>query len=272
MHSPQINIALRAARQAGRIIRRAAEDTRRFEVTKKGHNDFVSEVDHASEEAIVQTLRKAYPDHAIRAEEQGYSEGSGTEAEWEWVIDPLDGTTNFLHGFPQYAISIALKHKGRLEHGLIYDPLREEEFTATRGRGAALNGRRIRVTDRKGLEGALLGTGFPFRKDQEKHLDAYLAMLREFIGVTAGIRRPGSAALDLAWVAAGRMDGFFEIGLQEWDIAAGSLLITEAGGLVGDLSGGHEHLKTGNIVGGAPKVFKAMLQTIQPHLGGLLKK
>ena len=272
MYAPQINIALRAAREAGRMIRNAAEDTRRFEVTKKGHNDFVSEVDHASEAILVRALQKAYPDHAIRAEEQGLIPGNNGESEWEWVIDPLDGTTNFLHDFPQYCISMALKHKGRLEHAVIYDPLREEEFTASRGRGALLNGRRIRVSNRKGLEGALLGTGFPFRKDQEKHLDAYMAMLREFIGVTSGIRRPGSAALDLAWVAAGRMDGFFEIGLQEWDIAGGCLLITEAGGLVGDLSGGHEHLNSGNIVGGAPKVFKAMLQTIQPHLGGLLKK
>ena len=188
------------------------------------------------------------------------------------MIDPLDGTTNFIHGFPQYCVSIALKYKGKLEHAVIYDPNRDEEFTASRGRGAALNGRRIRCTNRPGLEGCLIGTGFPFRKDQAPHMDAYLGMFADIAASTAGLRRPGSAALDLAWLAAGRLDGFFEFGLSEWDLAAGALLITEAGGLVGDLSGGHKFLESGGIVAGSPKVFKGLLQKIKPHLNDGLRR
>ncbi|KZY17180.1 inositol monophosphatase, partial [Alcanivorax sp. HI0035] len=184
-------------------------------------------------------------DHSILAEESGEIRGKGDGADFQWVIDPLDGTTNFIHGFPQYCVSIALKYKGKLEHAVIYDPNRDEEFTASRGRGAALNGRRIRCTNRPGLEGCLIGTGFPFRKDQAPHMDAYLGMFADIAASTAGLRRPGSAALDLAWLAAGRLDGFFEFGLSEWDLAAGALLITEAGGLVGDLSGGHKFLESG---------------------------
>ncbi|NQY83867.1 MAG: inositol monophosphatase, partial [Alcanivorax sp.] len=183
-----------------------------------------------------------------------------------------DGTTNFIHGLPQYAVSIALKVKGKVEHAVVYDPLREEEFTASRGRGAALNGRRLRVTNRAGLDGALIGTGFPFRNDQMAYMDAYMGMFRAVAESTAGLRRPGAAALDLAWVAAGRLDGFFELGLQEWDMAAGTLLITEAGGLVGDVAGGHSHLQRGNIVAGTPKVFKGLLQKIKPHLTDSLKR
>ena len=272
MLAPQVNIASRAARQAGKLIRRAAEDVSSLDVQKKGMNDFVTEVDRASEQAIIEILKKAYPDHSILAEESGLIEGGGDDAEWQWVIDPLDGTTNFLHGFPQYCVSIALKHKGRVEHGVIYDPLREEEFTASRGRGAALNGRRIRVTNLPSLEGGLIGTGFPFRKDQAQHMDAYLGMFKDIAASTAGIRRPGSAALDLAWLAAGRMDGFFELGLSEWDIAAGALLVTEAGGLIGDITGGHRYLETGYVVAGSPKVFKGLLQKIQPHVTAALKK
>lgn len=266
MLAPQVNIASRAARQAGRILRRAADNLSAVQVQKKGLNDFVTEVDHASERIIIDILRKAYPQHSILGEESGLLEGSGEGKAWQWVIDPLDGTTNFIHGFPQYCISIALKHNGRVEHALIYDPLRDEEFTASRGRGAALNGRRLRVTNLPGLGGALIGTGFPYRKDQAQHMDAYLAMFRDVARESAGLRRPGSAALDLAWVAAGRMDGFFELGLSEWDVAAGSLLITEAGGLVGDITGGHRYLETGNVVAGSPKVFKALLQALRPHV------
>lgn len=266
MLAPQVNIASRAARQAGRILRRAGDNLAAVKVQKKGLNDFVTEVDHASESTIIEILRKAYPDHSILGEETGFIEGTGAGKDWQWVIDPLDGTTNFIHGFPQYCISIALKHKGRVEHGLIYDPLRDEEFTASRGRGAALNGRRIRVTDLPGLSGALIGTGFPYRKDQAQHMDAYLAMFKGVAQESAGLRRPGSAALDLAWVAAGRMDGFFELGLSEWDVAAGTLLITEAGGLVGDVTGGHRYLETGNVVAGSPKVFKGLLQALRPHV------
>ncbi|MBA3980540.1 MAG: inositol monophosphatase [Alcanivorax sp.] len=272
MLAPHVNIALRAARQAGQLIRRAAEDVQHLTVEKKGLNDYVSEVDRAAEARIIEVLQKAYPRYGILAEESGEISGQGDDARWQWIIDPLDGTTNFLHGFPQFAVSIALACDGKIEHGVIYDPLREEEFTASRGRGAALNGRRLRVASRAGLEGALIGTGFPFRKDQAQHVEAYMKMLQDIMSHTAGLRRAGSAALDLAWVAAGRMDGFWEIGLQEWDMAAGSLLITEAGGLVGDLTGGHKHLQSGHIVGGNPKVFKALLQKIQPHLTDALRR
>jgi myo-inositol-1(or 4)-monophosphatase len=272
MHAPQVNIALRAARQAGNLIRRAAENNDPLTVDQKGMNDFVTQVDRAAEARIIEVIRKAYPQHGILAEEGGEITGTGEGADYQWIIDPLDGTTNFIHGFPQYCVSIALSIKGRVEHAVIYDPLRDEEFTASRGRGAALNGRRIRVSKRAGLTGALIGTGFPFRADQVQHLDAYLGMFKSIAESTAGLRRPGSAALDLAWVAAGRMDGFFEIGLAPWDMAAGTLLITEAGGLVGDLAGGHGHMDFGHVVAGAPKVFKGLLQKIQPHLTAALRR
>ncbi|MEN8207588.1 MAG: inositol monophosphatase family protein, partial [Pseudomonadota bacterium] len=226
----------------------------------KDRNDFVTEVDQKAEQEIIYTLRKAFPDHGILAEESGLREGD----DYQWIIDPLDGTTNFLHGFPQFAVSIALRHKGRLEHGVVYDPLRQELFTATRGAGAMLNDRRIRVTKRNSLDGALLGTGFPFKAQQ--HLETYLDMFRALFPNTAGIRRPGSAALDLAYVAAGRLDGFWEIGLNIWDMAAGVLLIQEAGGLSGDFLGGHEHLESGNLVAGNPKVFTDILKTIRPFV------
>ena len=271
MLAPQVNIALRAAQQAGQLLRRAADDRPRLQVQTKGLNDFVTEIDHACEQRIIDVIRKAYPDHAILGEESGLLPGQGDGNDWVWVIDPLDGTTNFIHGFPQYCVSIALKHKGRLEHAVIYDPNRDEEFSASRGRGAVMNGRRLRVSDRKSLDGALIGTGFPFREGQLPHMDAYLAMFKDVATCTAGLRRPGSAALDLAWLAAGRTDGFFEFGLGEWDIAAGALLVTEAGGLVGDLAGGHKHLQTGGVVAGNPKVFKGLLQKIAPHLNGSLK-
>lgn len=271
MLAPQLNIAQRAARSAGNLIRRATEDLASLKVETKAVNDFVTEVDRASEQRIVEILRKSFPDHGILCEEAGLLEGKGADADWQWVIDPLDGTTNFIHGVPQYAISMALKHKGRVEHALVYNPVTEEEFTASRGRGAALNGRRIRVSGRKKLDDALIGTGFPFRPDQMRHLDAYMGIFRDLATGTKGLRRPGAAALDLAWVAAGRYDGFFEYGLSEWDIAAGSLLIIEAGGLVGDLRGGHDYLKTGSIVAGTPKIFKGLLQTIQPHLTETLR-
>ncbi len=259
MH-PMINIAVRAARGAGNVLLRYFERVDTLTVTTKGKNEFVSEVDRAAEQVIIETLRKAYPDHAILAEESGRSEGN----EFQWVIDPLDGTTNYLHGFPQFSVSIALKHKGVLEHGVVYDPLREEMFTASRGSGALLNDRRIRVTQRKGLDGALIGTGFPYR--EHSHLEAYLGMFRELIQKTAGIRRPGSAALDLAYVAAGRLDGFWELDLSEWDIAAGSLLIREAGGTVTDIRGGDRYLESGNLIAGGIKVHDALLKSIRPFL------
>lgn len=259
MH-PLLNIAVRAARAAGNVITRAFERVDSYEVTQKSRNDFVSEVDLLAEQEIIKVIRKAYPSHAILAEESGLKRGD----EYQWIIDPLDGTTNFLHGFPQFAVSIALAHKGKLEHAVIYDPMRQELYTASNGGGARMNERRLRVTTLKGLDGALLGTGFPFR--HVEHLDAYLKMFRELTLLTAGVRRPGSAALDLAYVAAGRLDGFWEIGLSPWDMAAGALLIQEAGGLVGDFSGGDEFLNSGNIVSGAPKVYAAILKTITPFL------
>jgi len=264
MH-PLLNIAIRAARNAGTIISRSVERIDTLTIDTKAQNDFVTEVDRLAEQEIIQTIRKSYPDHAILAEESGQQRGD----EYEWIIDPLDGTTNFLHGFPQFAVSIAVRHRGRLEHAVVYDPTRQELFTASRGAGAQLDDRRIRVSRRKGLEGALIGTGFPFK--QQQHLDIYMATFKALFPMTAGIRRPGAAALDLAYVAAGRLDGFWEIGLQPWDMAAGTLLIQEAGGLVGDFSGNNRFLETGNLVAGNVKVFRAILQTIQPHLSAELK-
>jgi len=259
MH-PTLNIAVRAARSAGNVIIRNLDRLDSLAVHTKDRNDFVTEVDQQAEKEIISILRKAYPGHGILAEESGLTDGD----DYQWIIDPLDGTTNFLHGFPQFAVSLALRHKGRLEQAVVYDPMRQELFTATRGAGAMLNDRRIRVTKRISLEGALLGTGFPFKA--QHHLDAYLDMFRALFPRTAGIRRPGSAALDLSYVAAGRLDGFWEIGLNIWDMAAGVLLIQEAGGLSSDFSGGHNYLENGNLVSGNPKVFADILKTIRPHV------
>jgi myo-inositol-1(or 4)-monophosphatase len=255
-----INIAIRAARSAGNILLRYFEHTDTLTITEKSKNEFVSEVDRAAEEAIIEVLRKAYPDHSILGEESGSHKGN----EYQWVIDPLDGTTNYLHGQPQFSVSIALKYRGQLEHGVIYDPLREEMYSATKGSGAFINDRRIRVTQRKGLEGALIGTGFPYRDHSQ--LDAYLGMLKDMVQDTSGIRRPGSAALDFAYVAAGRLDGFWELGLSEWDFAAGALLVKEAGGTVTDIGGGERFLESGNVIAGGLKTHAAMLQLIKPHL------
>jgi len=264
MH-PMLNIAVRAARSAGRILLRYFERTDSIAVSSKRRNDFVSEVDRAAEEAIIQELRARYPDHAILAEESGEHDGS----DFQWVIDPLDGTTNYLHGFPQFSVSIALKYRNRLEQAVVYDPLREEMFTASRGQGAHLNDRRLRVAGRASLEGALLGTGFPYR--DHSHLTTYLGMLEAMIRDTAGIRRPGSAALDFAYVAAGRLDGFWELGLAQWDFAAGALLVSEAGGTVSDLAGGDRHLETGNVIAGNLKVHRAMVARLRPFLSETLR-
>jgi myo-inositol-1(or 4)-monophosphatase len=264
MH-PTLNIAIRAARSAGNVIIRNLDRLDSLAIHTKDRNDFVTEVDRNAEQEIIDTLRKAFPNHGILAEESGLKAGD----DYQWIIDPLDGTTNYLHGFPQFAVSIALRHKGRLEQGVVYDPMRQELFTATRGAGATMNDRRIRVTKRRSLEGALLGTGFPFKAQQ--HLEAYLDMFRALFPNTAGIRRPGSAALDLAYVAAGRLDGFWEIGLNSWDMAAGVLLIQEAGGLSSDFLGGDKHLENGNLVAGSPKVFAEILKTIRPYVTAELR-
>ncbi len=261
MH-PMLSTAVKAARRAGSIINRGAQDLDRLTVTTKGPKDFVSEVDRAAEAAIVEVIHAAYPDHRILAEE-GTAKDANAEAEHLWIIDPLDGTTNFLHGFPQYCVSIALQHKGQITQGVIYDPIRNDLFTATRGRGAFLNDHRMRVSRRQHLRDCLIGTGFPFRDGSD--LDAYLAMMRSMMSETAGLRRPGSAALDLAYVAAGYTDGFWEVGLNAWDVAAGSLLILEAGGLVGDLEGESDYLHSGQIIAGNPRIFAQMVTLLAPH-------
>ncbi|USF87041.1 inositol monophosphatase family protein [Candidatus Endoriftia persephone] len=258
--NPMVTIAVRAAREASKVLLRYYERADVLNISEKGRNEFVSEVDRNAEQVIIEVLREKYPNHAILAEESGTHAGD----DYQWVIDPLDGTTNYLHGFPQFAISIAMKHKGRLELGVVYDPLRDEMFTTSRGSGALLNDRKLRVSNRKGLKGALLGTGLPYRDFRFR--DQYMGMLNELIEETAGVRRPGSAALDFAYVAAGRLDGFWELGLSEWDFAAGALLVREAGGMVTDIGGGERYLETGNVIAGGIKVHNAMLRKIRPHL------
>ena len=259
MH-PLLTIAVRAARRAGELVVRSLHKAGTLEVTAKDRNDFVTEIDRAAEAEIVAVVRKAYPQHGFLAEESGRSGGD----EVVWIVDPLDGTTNFLHGFPQFCVSIAAEVRGRLEVAAVFDPTRSELFTATRGAGAQLDGRRIRVTKQRTLDGSLIGTGFPYRANL-KYLKAYLGMLEVVMQEAAGVRRPGSAALDLAYVASGRLDGFFEIGLSPWDTAAGTLLITEAGGRIGTLTGG-DYRQEGHVVAGTPKVYAALLEAIRPHV------
>ena len=257
---PLLNIAERAAMAAGQVIIRAFDRVDTLTITEKQPNDFVSEVDKQAEQEIINIIHKAYPNHGILAEESGSMPGDETV----WIIDPLDGTTNYLHGLPHFAVSIAVQHKNKIEHAVIYDPIRQEIFTGSRGAGARMNNKRLRVTNHKYLNGALLGTGFPFR---EMHLfPTYLETFSLLTPQVAGIRRGGAATLDLAYVAAGRLDGFWEFGLGPWDMAAGTLLIREAGGLVGDFDGSEHFMESGNIVAGNPKIFKAILQSIQPAL------
>ncbi len=262
MH-PALNIMIKAARRASQIINRASLDLEHLRITTKAQNDFVTEVDKAAEAAIIGILREAYPDYGILAEETGQTSGTGAGNDYQWIIDPLDGTTNFIHGFPQYSVSIALAHKGQVNQAVVYDTLRNEMFTASKGNGAFLNERRIRVSKCLKLENALLGTGFPFRMFD--HIDTYLRIFKEFTRQSAGVRRTGSAALDLAYVACGRLDGFWEFGLMPWDMAAGTLLISEAGGLVGDLAGGTRYMETNNLIAGTPKIFAQILQVIDGH-------
>ncbi len=261
MH-PMINTAVKAARRAAAIINRASFDLDQVRVSRKGHNDFVSEVDQAAEQAIIDVLKQAYPDHAILAEESGASANLHDENENVWIIDPLDGTTNFIHGFPQYAVSIALQQRGQITQAVVYDPTRNELFTATKGAGAFLNEKRIRVSRRDKLADALIGTGFPFR--DMAGLDEYLKMFKLMTEKSAGLRRPGSAALDLAYVAAGRLDGFFEKQLKPWDMAGGALLVSEAGGIIADFGGEAIHMDTGNVIAGSPKIFGQMLNLLSP--------
>jgi myo-inositol-1(or 4)-monophosphatase len=263
--NPMTHIAARAAREAGKLLLRYFNRMENIPVEEKQANDFVTEVDRASEKLIIGAIRKAYPDHAILAEESGDHAGN----DYLWIIDPLDGTTNYLHGFPQFSISIALQHRDQLVAAVVHDPLRDETFTAHKGGGAYLNERRIRVSKSKDLHGALLGTGIPYR--DQRFVDNYFGMMKALIRDAAGVRRPGSAALDFAWLAAGRIDGFWELGLARWDFAAGALLVQEAGGVVTDLAGGQRHFETGNVVAGNVKIHPVMLETIRPFLGEGLK-
>lgn len=259
---PMLNIAVKAARAAGSIINRAALDLDVLKVGSKGPNDFVTEVDRAAEQAIIETLLEAYPGHGILAEESGREHGS-RDSEFVWIIDPLDGTTNFLHGFPVYAVSIALAHRGVVQQAVVYDPTRNDLFYASRGRGAYLNDRRLRVSKRTRLSDSLVGTGFPFRKGD--NFKRYVKMFEEVMQSCAGLRRPGAAALDLCYVAAGHYDGFFETGLSPWDIAAGSLIITEAGGLIGNFTGEADFLYQREVVAGNPKVYGQLVQILAPY-------
>ncbi len=260
---PMVNIALRAARKAGLIIERALENIDQLEVKNKNPHDFVTEIDQASEAEIIAILTKAYPDHAIISEEAG-TVGNTDTAEYTWIIDPLDGTTNFIRGIPHFAVSIACMKKDKIEHAVIYDPIKREEFTASRGSGVQLNGRRLRVKAQFDKDRALYGTGIPFGDAPEKRMDDFQIIQKKLALGSAGIRRAGAASLDLAYVAAGRLDAFWEANLQPWDMAAGILMILEAGGLVSDFHGGNQFLKSGNIVCGSPKGFKTVLQVVKP--------
>ena len=257
-----LNVAIKAARAAGVIINRAALDVESVRVSQKMANDFVTEVDQASENIIIDTLLTAYPDHGILAEESGQTRGN-PQSEHVWIIDPLDGTTNFIHGFPFYCISIALQSKGRIEQAVVFDPTRNDLFTSTRGRGAFMNDRRLRVSKRIRLQECLISTGFPFRPDDD--YAAYLKLMSEVMKRTAGLRRPGAAALDLAYVAAGFCDGFFETGLHPWDMAAGSLLITEAGGLVGNFTGDADYLHQRECMAANPKIYAQLVTLLQKY-------
>jgi myo-inositol-1(or 4)-monophosphatase len=262
MNDPILNIAIEAARAAGTLIHRAMKRMDTVKIAEKRPNDFVTEVDQRVENEIISVVRKAYPTHGFLGEESGETDG---EEDYQWIIDPIDGTRNFIHGFPHFAVSIAVKHKNRIEYGVIYDPNRQELFTAARGKGAKLNDRRIRVADRKRLEECLLGTGFAYRH-KDGHNEVPAKIFQSMIPITGDVRRAGAATLDLAYVACGRLDGFWEIGLNLWDIAAGNLLVKEAGGMVCDPQGGEDYIKTGNVVAANPVIMRQFLKTIKPIL------
>ena len=264
---PMVNIALRAARKAGDLVVRATKRIDLVDIDEKGRNDFVTDIDYAAENEIIYHLKKAFPEHTIISEEAGLLKG--VKEDYQWIIDPLDGTTNFIHGIPHFGISIACKHKGKIEHAVILDPMRQEEFTASRGRGAFLNGNRIRVSNQLSLSGSIIATGVPFNEPSIQNMNQYLKCLHELAESSSGIRRLGAASLDLAYLAAGRFDAFWEMNLKPWDIAAGILLIKEAGGLVSDFSGKDNYFGNGNIVCSTPKIFKPTLQIVQKHLGFL---
>jgi len=263
MHG-MVNIAVRAARRAGELMIRQWNQLESLKVIEKSPNEFVTQVDQAAEAVIIEVIRDHYPEHAILAEESGAT----GDHEYQWIIDPLDGTTNYVHGFPQFAVSIGVARKGEVEHGVVYDPLRQEIFTASRGQGAQLDGRRIRVSKRTTLQQSLVATGFPYRANLV-HLERYLNMLRAVMLESAGVRRPGSAALDLCYVASGRVDAFFELGLSKWDIAAGALIIREAGGRISNFQGNDGYLESGNVVAGSPKIYAALSKLLAPFSAGI---
>jgi myo-inositol-1(or 4)-monophosphatase len=260
-----LNVAVMAARRAGAVLGRNFNKRDKLTVEKKGRNDFVSSADIAAEKAIIDVIHKHYPDHAIQAEESGMQ----GDSDHVWIIDPLDGTTNYLHGYPVFAVSIGLQINGRLEHGVVYDPMSEELFTASRGEGAQLDGRKIRVSGNKDLDRALIGTGFPYRQS-DTELEPYLAMLGKVVKNTTGVRRPGAAALDLCYVACGRFDGFWETGLQPWDLAAGTLIIREAGGIISALDGNENHMETGHVLAGTPRIYKALAKLCAKEIKAVL--
>ena len=278
--NPILNTAFKAARKAGDMMIRASANLDAVKVDSKAFNDFVSDIDRQSESILLDTLFYSYPTHLVRSEEGGYFRASKTREgvtieqmdaadvpavpEYEWIIDPLDGTTNYLHGHPQYAISMALLHKGKLQEALVYAPERNDCYMASRGQGALRNDRRIRISNRIELNRCLIGTGFPV-VDQSM-MDTYLAILKDFLAKTAGGRREGAAALDLCALACGRLDGFFEFNLKPWDIAAGALIVQEAGGIVTDMQGNESWLESGDVVAANPKVLAQMLQIIAPHI------
>jgi myo-inositol-1(or 4)-monophosphatase len=259
---PMLNIAIKAARLAGGIINRASLDLDLLKINQKSPNDFVTEVDQAAEAAIIDTVLTAYPGHGILAEESGREHGA-RDSDYVWIIDPLDGTTNFIHGFPVYAVSIALAFRGQIQQAVVYDPTRNDLFYASKGRGAFLNDKRLRVSRRTRMSDALIGTGFPFRKGD--NLKRYMQMFEAVSTQCAGLRRPGAAALDLCYVAAGHLDAFFETGLSPWDIAAGSLMITEAGGLIGNFTGESDYLYQREVVAGSPRIYGQLVQTLTPY-------
>ena len=261
-----LNVAVMAARRAGAVLGRNFNKRDKLTVEKKGHNDYVTSADLAAEKAIIDVIHKHYPDHAILAEESGVQ----GDSDHVWIIDPLDGTTNYLHGFPVFGISIALQIEGRLEHAVVYEPMREELFTASRGAGAQLDGHMIRVSGNKDLERSLIGTGFPYRQADEE-LEPYLAMLAKVIKNTSGVRRPGSAALDLCSVACGRLDAFWETGLKSWDLAAGTLIIREAGGIVSALDGAENHMETGHVLTGSPRIYRGLAKLCASEIKAILK-
>ncbi len=260
-----LNIAVMAARRAGAVLGRNFNKREKLVVESKSHNDFVSSADFAAEKAIIEIIHKYYPDHAIHAEESGIQGNS----DHVWIIDPLDGTTNYLHGFPIFAVSIGLQINGRLEHAVVYDPMREELFSASRGQGAQLDGHKIRVSGIKDLQGALVGTGIPYR-DANEDMKPYLRMLSKVAKNTSGIRRPGAASLDLCYVASGRLDAFWETGLAPWDLAAGTLIIREAGGIVSGLDGAENHLDSGHVLAGTPRIYRGLAKLCAKEIKGLL--